>query len=300
MHRLVVVALGLTLLGSVGFVGVAHAGSPPGPPYGNMDNFGWTTGQGVGATASTPGTSVGVAPLSTGSTGGAAPVCTYAALSSQDSVAADDMAAQGWGPAKGSGPGAWYRRVCGIDAQGDTIGTVVWLGKAPAAAVDPAALAERALGFTPLGAPGIRLNPPADRNQLVGVITWLWISGGWSALSASASAGGVAVTTTATPEQVTWDMGDGHTVVCSGPGTPYDPSRPDATPSCSYTYSSSSAGQPGGTYTITVTESWAVAWTARGRPPGASAGGTLPAVTRSARLPVRVGESQAINTGGSS
>ena len=295
MHRAVafVVAVAAVLYAPA----AAHA--DPGP--GSGGNQGWTDGQGVGATASSPGTPSGASTTSTGSSGGgSAPVCTYTPLSPQESQFADENAAQGWGPAKGTGPGGWYREVCTVDAQGNTSGIVVWLAAPPGAPpVDPAALAQQALGFAPLYTPAIHLNPPANRDQLVGVTTWLWISGAWSPVSASASAGGVTVTTTAAPQRVTWNMGDGHTVTCDGPGTPYDPSRPDAQPSCSYTYSSSSAGQQSGAYTITVTESWAVAWTANGAPPGTPAAGTLPAVTRTAQLPVRVAESQAINTGGS-
>jgi hypothetical protein len=31
-------------------------------------------------------------------------------------------------------------------------------------------------------------------------------------------------------------MGDGSTVTCDGPGTPYDPNDPTATTDCSYTW----------------------------------------------------------------
>ena len=227
-------------------------------------------------------------------------MCTYALLSAQDSAAADDNAAQGWGPAKGAGPGGWYRRVCVVDAQGDTSATVVWLAQPPGgAAVDPVALARQALGHTPIGAPGVHLNPPADRDQIVSVTTWLWVDpAAWAPASANASAGGVTVTTTATPAQLVWSMGDGHSVTCAGPGTPYDPTRPDVLPSCAYTYLRSSAGQPGGAFTITATESWQVSWTGTGVPAGAPAGGSLGVVTRTSALAARVAESQAINTGG--
>jgi hypothetical protein len=36
----------------------------------------------------------------------------------------------------------------------------------------------------------------------------------------------VSATITATPRSVRWDLGDGTTVECSGPGKPYDLSRP--------------------------------------------------------------------------
>lgn len=300
MRRSVATAL-CALVASFAVPAAAFADNgPPPPPYGNQDNFGWTNGQGVGASASTPGAAGDAAPVVAG-TGGSdsAPVCTYTPLSSQESASANDMAVQGWGPAKGAGAGAWYRQVCVVDAQGNTNGTVIWLAQPPAPAVNPLVLAQQALGYTPFGSPAIRLDPPANRDQLVGVKTWLWLAGGsWSPVSANASAGGVTVTTTAIPQQVTWTMGDGNTVTCGGPGTPYDPSHPDAQPTCSYTYAKSSAGQPGGAFTITATESWQVAWAAAGAPAGVPAGGNLGPVTRTAQLPVHVAESQAINTGG--
>lgn len=289
------VAFLVALVALLAAPGTARA--DPGP--GSGGNQGWTDGQGVGATAAAPASPGGTGPSLVDTASGSAPVCTYTPLSPQETASANDMAAQGWGPPKGNGTGAWYRQVCVVDAKGNTTGIVMWLAQPPAAAVNPLVLAQQALGYTPFGSPAIRLDPPANRDQLVGVTTWLWLAGGsWSPVSASASAGGVTVTTTAVPQQVTWTMGDGSTVACQGPGTPYDPSRPDAQPTCSYTYAKSSAGQRGGTFTITATESWQVAWTAAGVPAGVPAGGNLGPVTRTSQLPVRVAESQAINTGG--
>jgi hypothetical protein len=42
-------------------------------------------------------------------------------------------------------------------------------------------------------------------------------------------------------------MGDGHQVTCPGPGTPYDPDRPNQHPDCSYVY------QHSGVHTVTAT-----------------------------------------------
>ena len=52
----------------------------------------------------------------------------------------------------------------------------------------------------------------------------------------SASAGPVTATATAAPSKVVWDMGDGDSVTCDGPGTPYSASDPNATTDCSYTW----------------------------------------------------------------
>ena len=262
---------------------------------GRGDNVGWTDGSGVGASATSPG-STGTSSVASGSGNGSAPVCTYEPLSAQETATATDMAAQGWGPTPGNGPGTWYRKIC-VESNGLTSGVIVWAPQAQA--VNTSALAQEGLGYTPLGSPNIRLNPSANQDQLVNVTTWLWLNGAsWTPVSATASAGGVTVTTTAVPQKVVWTMGDGGSVTCAGPGTPYDPSRPDAQPSCSYTYRRSSAGQPDGTFTITATESWLVSWTATGVPAGMPAGGSLGIVTHSSQVAVRVAESQAINTGG--
>jgi hypothetical protein len=91
---------------------------------------------------------------------------------------------------------------------------------------------------------------------------------------------------------VTWSLGDGSTVVCNGPGTPYaaggDPAAPS--PDCGHTYARSSAGEPGGVFVVSATVSWGVSWTGGGQ------SGTLPALTTTSSAQLRVGESQAINT----
>jgi hypothetical protein len=152
-------------------------------------------------------------------------------------------------------------------------------------------VADQAVQQLPLGSATIEMAPPAGSEQLVGVATWLWIKpSAWQTLSATASAGTVTTTATATPTKVIWDMGDGGTVTCDGPGTPYDPSRPTATSNCSYTWPQA------GSYQVTATIYWSVSWTAIGAPGGGNLG-LRPGPQ--ARMAVRVTESQAINTPGS-
>ncbi|MHB1927987.1 MAG: hypothetical protein ACYCUG_00880 [Acidimicrobiales bacterium] len=87
-------------------------------------------------------------------------------------------------------------------------------------------------------------------------------------------------------------MGDGHTITCDGPGVAYDPSAPNATTYCSYTWPSSSAGQPGGVYRVAATVYYRASWSATGAPGGGNLGLVAgPAST----VAVRVAESQAIN-----
>lgn len=89
-------------------------------------------------------------------------------------------------------------------------------------------------------------------------------------------------------------MGDGNTVTCDGPGTPYDAAEPNATTNCSYTWSTPSDSQPSGTYRVTATIEFAVTWTAIGAPGGGSLGLVAGAT---ATDQVRVGESEALNGG---
>jgi hypothetical protein len=159
---------------------------------------------------------------------------------------------------------------------------------AGAAQVDPVVLADQTIQQLPLGSATIEMAPPAGSEQLVGVATWLWIEpSAWHTITATASAGPVTTTATATPTKVVWDMGDGSTVTCDGPGTPYDPSHPTATTDCSYTWPKA------GSYQVTATIYWSVSWTTAGAPGGGNLG--LKAGPPS-EMTVQVTESQAINT----
>ena len=170
-----------------------------------------------------------------------------------------------------------------------------WVTQAkPAAPVNPAVVAQQAVSKLPLPSPTIEMAPPTGADQLVNVAAWLWIPpAAWRGLSATAAAGPVTATATATPVRVVWNMGDGHQVTCDGPGTPYDPSTPNAVTNCSYTWTQSSAGQPGGVYQVTATIYWQVAWSAVGAPGGGSLG-LLPGPA--SHVAVAVAESEALNT----
>ena len=88
--------------------------------------------------------------------------------------------------------------------------------------------------------------------------------------------------------------GDGSTVTCHGAGTPYTSADnpASASPDCGHTYTSSSAGQPGGAFQATATIAWDITW----RKPGVQRGPA--AVVHTAVAAFRVAESQALNTSG--
>jgi len=191
----------------------------------------------------------------------------------------------------GPEPGEWVFPTCPDVSYIDPLQPIWVTGATPAGAVpavNPAALAQQAEKQLGLGAPGIEMAPPSGSPQLVGVPTWLWIDpGSWKTLSASASAGPVTATATATPAKVVWGLGNGQTVTCEGPGTPYVASEPDATTDCSYTWA-----EPG-SFTVSATVYWSVTWTATGAPGGGNLGDVAGAP---ADVGVTVTESQAINT----
>jgi hypothetical protein len=112
-------------------------------------------------------------------------------------------------------------------------------------------------------------------------------------LTATAAVPGLTATVTATPTSVTWTMGDGGRVTCAGPGTPYDPATPfeQQSTTCSYTYHTSSAAQPGNVYAGRVAISYGASWTATD-----GTGGNLGALTATATFAARVGEIQGINS----
>lgn len=183
----------------------------------------------------------------------------------------------------------WYWLTCD-DGEGGTTTDLIPVPKAEP--VDPTDLRDEALDTLSLPFPTVAMNPSGD--QVVHVETWLWVDDAiWTTHSKSVSAGGVTTTVTAAPTRVIWDLGNGESVVCNGPGAPYDTSIPsdEQATDCSYTYAHTSAGQPGDAYRATATIEWTVAWTVVGAP----GGGPLPALFTSSPIAVRVAEMQALN-----
>jgi hypothetical protein len=142
----------------------------------------------------------------------------------------------------------------------------------------------------------IRSSPAENALQLTNLPTWLWINPAeWVPESKTATVPGESVTATATPVSVTWHPGDGSTVTCHGAGTPYTSADNPAaaSPDCGHTYTSSSAGQPGGAFTASATITWDITWQGAG-----GAGGALPPLFTTATAAFQVAESQALNTSG--
>lgn len=199
-------------------------------------------------------------------------------------------------PAQGE-QGAWYVWQCSTAGVADGLyRPPVWIpdGQQPGAAQlpSPAELAAMARKQLRLPTPTIAANPAGD--QLVNLPTWMWLSSGWGPVSATASVPGVSVTAVATPTSVSWSMGDGSTVTCTGAGTPFRPGTDPKAPSpdCGHTYHASSASQAGQAFPVTATVHWTVTWA------GAGQGGTFPDMTTTGNAAFRVAESQALNNNG--
>lgn len=263
--------------------GVVVTPSDPGGKYGPpaVDIGVGTPGQGASARGG------GVR----GSTGGGVSGCTFSA--------AADMEKWSRGLPGRIFPGGedqvdptshLYAKVC----PGQPV-TYVWLTAAQAAAAQPSPeeLAQRAYRQLVLAVPAIRTSPVVTVPQLVRVPTWLWVDAGmWSPRSRTAAVPGLTATATARPVRVNWSMGDGVTVQCQGPGTPYrdgEGRASAASPDCGHTYLRPSVGAPEGMFRVTATVEWAVSWVGGGR------AGTLPALASVASVMMRVTEAQALN-----
>lgn len=190
--------------------------------------------------------------------------------------------------------GAWYVYRCsGQGVRDGLYRAPVWIPDGPAPALpSPEQLAQQARSQLRLPAPPIRSNPAGV--QLVGLPTWLWLDqASWGPRSATASVPGVSVTAVATPTAVSWSMGDGTTLTCIGPGTPFphggDPLA--ASPDCGHIYRQASAAMPDKAFAASATAHWSVTWS------GAGTGGTFPDLTTTASTAFPVAEVQALGTG---
>ena len=183
--------------------------------------------------------------------------------------------------------GRWLRRICDgapVQVNGESV-------VPEGGSVNPRVLAVEATASTSIPRPPISTSPDASRRLYVQVPTWLWLDPDWwHPYEATAVAGRVTSTVRVVPLSVTWTMGDGTTVACAGPGTPWVSGSTQVS-SCLHTYRTSSATRTSGTFPIAATVTFAVTWTGN-----TGAGGTLPNISRSSTVDVEVGEIQAVNT----
>lgn len=215
---------------------------------------------------------------------------------------AGDPVWHGRDPADG---GAIYH--CHVPALGDSalapiypVDMYFWFSEPPgsgSSGITPPEVAQIAVDSMDLVAIdiGIVPEPRAGYVGIVGMPVWMWAANPGPTtvgpVSASASAGGITVNATAHLQQVTWSMGDGTVVTCDGAGTPYVESYGDArSPSCGHVYTTTSASEPGETFTVTATSDWVISWE------GAGQTGTIRLDDLQRSVQVAVGEAQVLVT----
>jgi hypothetical protein len=154
-------------------------------------------------------------------------------------------------------------------------------------------LLEQAIDRLVVPEPVADLHPDATAPHLVGLPEYLAVSADtWQPWSATAAIPGLGVTLTAEPLETQWDMGNGETVTCAGPGSPWQPDVATDT-ACTYTYRwSSTATQPDGVYHVTASTIWSRTWQCQ----PACGSGSLPDLTRSTSLDLTVLQGQAVIT----
>lgn len=276
-------ALGLmAILVGVADPAAAETRPPPGPGGGAYVADGGTPTATARDVISVPGGRGG------GGAGGPAAPCHWEVLIADDSKFTM-YSADTFEPLH-SATGRWLQYVC------DGIGAVAVNGlfQVPEGGlVDPAALAEKALKSVRIASPAIRTSPSAQARLYVRVPTWLWLDRSWwRTYQATAAARRVTSTVVARPVTTEWSLGDGTSIRCVGPGTPWRRGLAEDATACLHTYRTSSAGRRGGTLPIRVTVRLEVTWSS-----STGAGGTLTAIGRTSTVDVEVGEIQAVGTG---
>ncbi|WP_253876905.1 hypothetical protein [Promicromonospora umidemergens] len=168
--------------------------------------------------------------------------------------------------------------------------TAYWAPVPPGTDVDFEALAQRAvesMGIEPITI-GIVPEDKPDRVGIVGMPVWMWVQEPgpttYGPGDGEATAGDVTVTATARVVRIVYDMGDGTTVTCNSPGTPYeDRYGITESPDCGHQYT-----KQGDPYTVTATSYWVADWQGPG-----DIGGTIE-LERTTETQVVVGEAQVI------
>ncbi len=155
--------------------------------------------------------------------------------------------------------------------------------------VNIAGLAQQAINQVDPEEPVLSVTP--ESLHFTQLQSWLAIDPAyWVLRQQSANSGRVVVTAYVDPVLATWDMGDGQTVECDGPGTVWQPGLDPAAAACSYTYEQSSAGAPGDAFDITSTVLFDVTITTN-----APGNYTWSDIERTTVQSVQVGEIQAVN-----
>ena len=139
--------------------------------------------------------------------------------------------------------------------------------------------------------PNVGTSPPLTSAAVVGLPTYLYLNpGAYQDIGTTVTAGDVSATVVAVPEEVVWTT-DGDSVTCLGQGVPYNSGwgnspAPVGSGACTYTYSDTSADQPGGTYSLAATVWYHATWTSTGAGGAAGDLGVVPGPTVTEQITV--------------
>jgi hypothetical protein len=233
--------------------------------------------------------------------GGAAQVCTDSELGNWSNSQQCYMKAEGPQPPKtdprwaGHTDGSIWAcvREQGYDDGRHYVTKWVWLPGPPDTVVaDPLTLAYKAVASMQLAAPRIGTAPGPTAIGLVNMPVWLWVTkteSTWGPITRDASVPGLTVTATARVKSITWTMGDGQTVSCEGPGTPYDKAYGvKESPTCGHHYRKTSRDQPNCRYNVTARADWDITWRSTLGDTGQLS------MTRQAAVQLRIGEARPV------
>jgi len=148
-----------------------------------------------------------------------------------------------------------------------------WFVPNVGAVIDPGAVARQLVKRAPFELANAQIAPSPTYHTYINYLNWLWIPAGqWHDVSVSLTVAGATVTLTAKPTYVSWDMGNGESVSCVGPGRAWVRGMPeDAPTNCSFAYSTMQDPE-GDTWTVSARINYTVGWTCTGNCGGQTSG----------------------------
>lgn len=182
--------------------------------------------------------------------------------------------------------GKWWQ--CQTGAGPGSASYAVWWSAGGNQPVDGKAVATQLEVSLPYELANASIAPPPTYHTYISYKNWMWIPASqWHSVSASSSQNGATVTLTATPSYTQWDMGNGDTVSCVGPGREWVKGMPeDAPTNCSYAYKTMK-DPTGDKWTVSARINYTLAWTCTGNCGGLTSG-DLPAALAAAGKPTSI------------
>ncbi|MCO1575873.1 hypothetical protein M8C13_08895 [Crossiella sp. SN42] len=211
------------------------------------------------------------------------PICSYTPV--EDPATLNSLAFRPNEPAGSPlAPGSrYYLKQCEGQAPG-------WVLLAPGVLPPPPSPRELAVqARSRLRPPRPVISSSPSATQLVNLPTWLWTErANWHPVSATAGVPALSVTAIAMPNALSFSTGDGTTIGCAGPGTPFSgKDKPAAaSPDCGHTYRAASRGRG---YPVSATIRWRITWS------GGGESGSLPDLTTAASVTVPVEEAHSLS-----